>query len=469
MSATRLLRSARIGGICICTLLVTLGAHADSDVTVLKRGLLPERDGRWGLGVGLRLETSPYKEQPPIRDLLPILSYEGDRAYLRGTRAGLRLIDGTGFKLEAIGQFRLTGYRGADGSLLDGMSRARSFDVGLTATVPTRLGDFTVEALTDVSNAHEGEELSIGWGRTWESGRLRWRPTVSLNRYSKDLANYYFGVRPDEVRPDRPAYTLSPSTNVRFALDAVYPITTNGYLYGSVGVNYFDDEIGSSPIVVGRTQWNTFVGYLYRFGNGSANGESAALGALEKTRWSVRVARGWNAEASLLDIVPGGDLSLSPERTGVFNVEVGKLLDERFNGWPVDIWVKGSYTRYLEQGLQPDFNGYQLYIKGFYYLPWSKWVKTRFGLGEGLSWAEEIPYLEAQSIESKNPNTSRLLNYLDVSIDVSIGDLIRWNKLKDTYLGFVVIHRSGVFGWSDIFGGVDGGSNYNSVYIETVF
>jgi outer membrane protein len=183
----------------------------------------------------------------------------------------------------------------------------------------------------------------------------------------------------------------------------------------------------------------------------------------------VRVARGWNAEASLLDIVPGGDLSLSPERTGVFNVEVGKLLDERFNGWPVDIWVKGSYTRYLEQGLQPDFNGYQLYIKGFYYLPWSKWVKTRFGLGEGLSWAEEIPYLEAQSIESKNPNTSRLLNYLDVSIDVSIGDLIRWNKLKDTYLGFVVIHRSGVFGWSDIFGGVDGGSNYNSVYIETVF
>jgi outer membrane protein len=453
----------------LTTVLAVAPARADSDVTVIKRGLLPERDSRWGLGVGVRLETSPYREQPPIRDLVPILSYEGERVYLRGTRAGLRVIDRDGFKLEAIGQFRLTGYRGAEGSLLEGMSRARSFDMGLTAIWPTPLGDFTVEALTDTSNAHDGEELSIGWGRTWESGRLRWRPMISVNRFSKDLANYYFGVRPDEARPDRPAYTANPSTNVRFSVDALYPITTNGYLYGSAGVNYFDDEIAGSPIVVGRAQWNTYFGYLYRFGNGSVRADGGEAGPPESTKWSLRVARGWNAEASLLGIIPGGDLSLSPERTGVINLEFGKLLDERFNGWPVDIWVKGSYTRYLEQGLQPDFNGYQLYIKGFYFLPWSKWVKTRFGMGQGLSWAEQIPYLEARSIESKNPNTSRLLNYLDVSIDVSIGDLIRWNKLKDTYLGFVVIHRSGVFGFSDIFGGVDGGSNYNSVYIETVF
>jgi outer membrane protein len=82
---------------------------------------------------------------------------------------------------------------------------------------------------------------------------------------------------------------------------------------------------------------------------------------------------------------------------------------------------------------------------------------------------ERTPYLERQSIEQKNPNTSKLLNYLDVSIDVSVGDLLRVKRLENTFLGFAVIHRSGVFGFSDLFGAVNGGSNYNSVYVETLF
>ena len=188
------------------------------------------------------------------------------------------------------------------------------------------------------------------------------------------------------------------------------------------------------------------------------------------SKWSFRVAGGLNAEASLLGIIPGGDFTVSPERTGVVSLEVGKLLDERFQGWPVDVYVKGAYMRYLENGIQPNGNGVALYIKGFYYgFPWSQYVNTRFGFGQGLSWVDQIPALEQRDLEKKNPNTSRLLCYLDVSIDFSIGDLIRYKPLKDTYLGFAVIHRSGIFGTADIFGGVDGGSNYNSVYIETVF
>jgi outer membrane protein len=64
--------------------------------------------------------------------------------------------------------------------------------------------------------------------------------------------------------------------------------------------------------------------------------------------------------------------------------------------------------------------------------------------------------------------TSRLLNYLDPSIDVSLGDLVGSRALKNTYLGFGVSHRSGIFGASRLLGNVNGGSNYIYTYLETV-
>ena len=63
--------------------------------------------------------------------------------------------------------------------------------------------------------------------------------------------------------------------------------------------------------------------------------------------------------------------------------------------------------------------------------------------------------------------TSKLLNYLDPSIDVSLGDLINSHALKDTFIGVGVSHRSGIFGASRILGGVNGGSNYMYTYLET--
>ena len=100
--------------------------------------------------------------------------------------------------------------------------------------------------------------------------------------------------------------------------------------------------------------------------------------------------------------------------------------------------------------------------------PWSDRVKTRLGLGVGLSAAQRVPYIEATSQAASGKPASRLLNYLDPSIDVSVGDLIGVRALKDTYLGFGVSHRSGIFGGSRLLGNVNGGSNYIYTYLETI-
>jgi len=49
----------------------------------------------------------------------------------------------------------------------------------------------------------------------------------------------------------------------------------------------------------------------------------------------------------------------------------------------------------------------------------------------------------------------------------NIGDLFRAKKLEQTWFGVGVSHRSGAFGSSELFGNVDGGSNYIYASVET--
>ena len=78
-----------------------------------------------------------------------------------------------------------------------------------------------------------------------------------------------------------------------------------------------------------------------------------------------------------------------------------------------------------------------------------------------------MPYTEVTS--QKGKTTSRLLSYLDPTIDISVGDVLGVRSLKETYIGFGVSHRSGVFGASRLLGNVSGGSNYIYTYVESAF
>jgi len=90
--------------------------------------------------------------------------------------------------------------------------------------------------------------------------------------------------------------------------------------------------------------------------------------------------------------------------------------------------------------------------------PWNETVRTSFALGEGLSWASEIPDPELES--HTNEGATQLLNYL----------LLEWTfglpSEPDWDLVLRIHHRSGIFG---LFDGVDGGSNVLAVGVKYTF
>ena len=190
-----------------------------------------------------------------------------------------------------------------------------------------------------------------------------------------------------------------------------------------------------------------------------------ALNAEDK--YLMRVAYGTASQNDLGQIITGNPDS-TDKYLSVVAVDGGYLLKENFLDLPIDIYLKGGVSIFNEK---VNTNTYEAvaYIKAYYNLDFLD-NTVRIGLGEGFSYTSRILEVEYDEV-NEDPNdvssSARFLNYLDITVDFDVGKLIDYKPMHDTYLGYLLEHRSGVAG---LINNVDhGGSNYNAFYIEKKF
>ncbi len=185
----------------------------------------------------------------------------------------------------------------------------------------------------------------------------------------------------------------------------------------------------------------------------------------------MRVYHGDSSDCNVLQIAELRCTSThTKDRTTITGFDIGRPFIERLNGWPLDIAGFLGFIHHDEAGFQPDFWQLNAYFKAYYYgFPWSERIRTRVGLGVGLSYAQRISQMEQRDLADRGRNTSKLLEVLDPTADFSVGDLIGVRSLRSTFLGVGVSHRSGIFGSSHLFGNTNGGSNFIYTYLETSF
>jgi len=196
---------------------------------------------------------------------------------------------------------------------------------------------------------------------------------------------------------------------------------------------------------------------------------------LEEKAYSLRIGYGIS-DLNNMGQVLLGDWHRYEGDTSVLNLDGGYRFSHNSFDWPLDWYVKGGLSYFNENGVinphthqkSKDFLELTLYVKAYYTLNfWENQV--RLGFGEGLSLPEELPMVEiVDAINDDgtvNP-TSKVLNYLDVSVDVDVGRLFKVKTLHGLHLGYTLKHRSGVFG---LFNGVHGGLNYNMITLEKNF
>ena len=443
-----------------CIALPAASARANSDALT---GVL-SGSGDAGLGVAWRAERSLYRGAGTRFDLVPLYLYEGRHLYLHAYRIGLKLDRGPDRRFDAFLSHRFEGfpYDRIPDSLAGMAERGPGVDAGLSYQRRGKWGIAYAELLHDVSDASQGSELRVGYDYEWRRGRLLLKPSLMLAQRSARLNDYYYGVRSSEATGLRPAYRPGGGTNAGIGINMQYNLSERWRLLLGLSATHWASGVRRSPIVEDRAQVSAFMGFAYDF-------------APTQTKlWEkgaplvVKLMHGKSTECNLIPIMRVSCYSTETgDRTGVDAVEIGRPFVERLNGWPLDFVGYFGVLRHHERGLQGDFWQLNAYMKAYYYgFPWSERVRTRIGFGAGVSFAQKVPFVELRDQERRGRNASRLLNYLDPSIDVSLGDLLRVRALRETYLGVGVSHRSGIFGSSQLLGNVNGGSNYIYTYLE---
>ena len=201
------------------------------------------------------------------------------------------------------------------------------------------------------------------------------------------------------------------------------------------------------------------------------------LSLFAQDKYSLRVASG-SATASDFGEAIFLDWKSSSIDSSVLALDGGYLLKESAFDWPMDIYVKVGFSKFRDGSGSQEVDNTTIYYKskdvyeGIVYIKaywnfdfWQN--RIRVGFGEGVSYTDNILNVEKYEADSEHDNNSNFLNYLDFNVDFDFGRLIRYKPLHDTYIGWAIKHRSGIYG---LINNVKrGGSNYNTLYLEKKF
>jgi len=182
------------------------------------------------------------------------------------------------------------------------------------------------------------------------------------------------------------------------------------------------------------------------------------------SNYSLRASVGQATDYDFGEILTGS-IGKFQKNSTVYTLDAGYLTRQSSKEIPIDLYIKSSLS-YFEQPSRDAIYEMTIYLKAYYNIDFFD-NRVRIGFGEGASYTSGILQVEKEDAEAYGDNNSHFLNYIDMSLDFDFGRLVRYKPLKNTYLGFLIKHRSGIFGL--INNVKHGGSNHLCLYIEKNF
>lgn len=228
-------------------------------------GATVSEDPRWEIGVMAIQRDPPYRDYDEGLWAVPLLHFEGERAYIRGLRGGIRLVEHGGFEFGPVAQLRFDGYDADESDFLAGMDdRDFSIDAGLAAAYRNEnVGLFDLSVVTDVLGRSGGTEVELGYTALFRAAGFTFVPSLGVKWQDEELIDYYYGVRPEEALPGRPEYHGDAAVVPELSLLVKRPLKGRWLLYARVGHAWLPSEITDSPIVEssGRTTVAVGIGW----------------------------------------------------------------------------------------------------------------------------------------------------------------------------------------------------------------
>jgi len=253
-------RSVAIAGMILSAVLAANLAGAEAEETVES-----ERPEIF-VGAGAIISSKPYKGVDSRTWPIPLFGYEGKRLYLRGITGGYRLIMMNGLSIGPTVRPRFEGYEASDSSALRSMkNRNATIDGGIDVSWRTKWGLLSGVFVTDLLGAHDGHELELSYAALFPYGGFTIIPGVGLRWRSSNLTEYYYGVRPNEQRAGRSAYSPDAAITPLIRVAVRRKLSERWGLLLAGQYEWLDSEIRDSPIVDEDSLLSALFGVTYSF------------------------------------------------------------------------------------------------------------------------------------------------------------------------------------------------------------
>ncbi|MCL1035843.1 MipA/OmpV family protein [Shewanella submarina] len=407
-------------------------------------------DTPWGIAIGVRRSDIPYAvEDDEVFDVLPLLKYQGEYGYINGMEAGVHLWQNDQHQVNAYTRFRFVDIP----KELQNEAQAESFDLGLQYKFTHGPWEADIALLSD------SYKRAYMYSRTkyhWHSGDWDLIPYAEFQWKSDQFNDYYYGL-------DR--YEVGSGLQFNAGVTARYHVASNLYLLGRFGVGRLEDKISQLPTIENQYQYETFLGFGFFPDNKQEKSLSRADSSRDDSEF-LRLSHGW-ATPSNLSYILTGDAEKDPYNNQMTSLFYGTRLSETLFGLPIELYFTPGVAWHYDSEVQGEIVEGAVAIKAFY--TFELGPRWRFGVAEGLSYVTNLTYIEKSELDEKGYKPSKLLNYLDFSLEVNLGDLFNSHAIRGLWLGYSIHHRSGIFETSSTFGRIKGGSNYQAVTLQWNF
>lgn len=196
---------------------------------------------------------------------MPFIFYQNDYLTFETTSLYLHPFDTGPFSFSAVGSLRISEIDFANDDRLNDFDRDFAFEVGAHASYSYEEFSLYGQFLKDVTNAHEGEEFTLGG--TWQGavGPAFLNLDVGASHRSSELGTFLYGVKAVDSAAGFALYEVE-SGWYSFATAAVtYPISGRWSVLANASAERLPSQAVDSPIVNKRHNLNLGIGLAYSF------------------------------------------------------------------------------------------------------------------------------------------------------------------------------------------------------------
>ena len=405
----------------------------------------PEQE--WGLGASIRVGAIPFAtDERTVGSFVPLMFYHGKYFYMDGIEGGFKLYDSKSWQFRAMGRLRFFDIPAEYQNEIQGNNVLWGLKIRYK---PIRFTYTDVELLSDVYG-HFLSELRLGLA--YKTKHFRGQLFGEFQFKTSSFNSYYYGLE---------QYDVGGGTEIAAGYTINYHVISNLFLFSAGKISLLDKNVRNLDIINRDLYWQAYFGF--GFSNDWNKEKKPAL----KNKAYVRMAVGWATPSDLSKIIRfnAEPDSANNHMTSIF---YGYPLTDNLFGLPLDFYLHSGFVwHWSNQPYQGNAQEVVLAIKFYATIPWP--IRWRFGAAEGLSYVNNIPFVEKTEMERKGYKPSNLLNFLDFSLDLNIGDITGGDFMKRLWIGYGIHHRSAIFETAQQFGRIKGGSNFQTGYLSWEF